>query len=68
MFTALVVLLLAISGAWAQNQKQEKKYSALDDVLIGMQGIQQAGQDPVALAQLMKDLQVCLVLDYFTIP
>jgi hypothetical protein len=46
-------LLLSATACHAQNRE-----NALKDMHIGMQGLQQAGEDPAMLAQLMQDMQV----------
>jgi redox-regulated HSP33 family molecular chaperone len=46
-------LLVSATACHAQNRE-----NALKDMHIGMQGLQQAGEDPAMLAQLMQDMQV----------
>jgi predicted Zn-dependent protease len=49
-------LLLSATACQAQDRE-----NALKDMHIGMQGLQQAGEDPAMLAQLMQDMQVCYI-------
>jgi hypothetical protein len=49
----------------AQPKKGDPKEDALRDMKIGMAGIQQAGDDPALLAQLMRDMQVCYIILFY---
>jgi predicted Zn-dependent protease len=46
-------LLLSATACHAQDRKE-----ALKDMHIGMAGLQEAGNDPAMMAQLMQDMQV----------
>ena len=57
---ALLVIAAAFFGGFAAAQD-----GTLRDIQLGMQGIMEAGKDPEALAQLMRDMQVRRVLCFF---
>ena len=57
--------VVCIVGFTALVAGQEVDYDATTNIQLGMQGLMQAGSDPALLAQLMKDMQVCVTL--FTI-
>lgn len=63
-FFALLLILVAVlpqrasAGLFGNGKKKkEKKEAAERDVAMGLQGMQQAVNDPAMLAQLMKDMQ-----------
>ena len=60
---SLVLGLFFTATVSAQNQKQQDATKeALRDMQTGMAGLQQAGEDPALLAQLMQDMQVITTL------
>ena len=63
-FLAFLLVLVAVlpqrasAGLFGNGKKKkEKKEAAERDVAMGLQGMQQAVNDPAMLAQLMKDMQ-----------
>ncbi|GMI06052.1 hypothetical protein TrRE_jg3848 [Triparma retinervis] len=53
----LALLTPSSAGLFNKKKKEKKDAEAANDVMLGMQGMQQAMNDPAALAQLMRDMQ-----------
>jgi hypothetical protein len=54
---ACVFALTSVDG----KKSNEEEDLALKDLYTGMAGLKEAAQNPALLAQLMRDLQVCLL-------
>jgi hypothetical protein len=59
-FSSLFLLFSLVSGQEEEYVRgQNPQADAIRDMQVGFTGLQQAASDPVLMAQLMQDLQVC---------
>jgi hypothetical protein len=54
-FSSLFLIFSLVSG----QEEYDPQAAAIRDMQLGFAGLQQATSDPVLMAQLMQDLQVC---------
>lgn len=58
-FSSLFLLFSLVSGQEEYVRGEDPQADAIRDMQLGFAGLQQMASDPVLMAQLMQDLQVC---------
>jgi hypothetical protein len=58
MFRKTILTLGMLLASSMSCYAQQAAADPMRDIKLGMQGLQQMGEDPVLLAQLMRDMQV----------